>query len=76
MRAATKFDRSRSAGSQNGGSLDGLVAGLPNETIAYDLGVRAHMIEVHRARLMIKMQVDSLSALVRLALAARVEGNG
>jgi two-component system response regulator FixJ len=53
--------------------LEGLVAGLPNKTIAYDLGISARTVEVHRARVMEKMQVRSLSALVRIALAAGIE---
>jgi len=53
--------------------LEGLVAGLPNKTIAYDLGISARTVEVHRARVMEKMQVRSLSALVRIAIAAGIE---
>jgi len=53
--------------------LDGLVAGLPNKTIAYDLGLSARTVEAHRAHIMSKMQARSLSALVRLALAAGVQ---
>jgi two-component system response regulator FixJ len=52
--------------------LEGLVAGLPNKTIAYDLGISARTVEVHRARVMEKMQVRSLSALVRIAIAAGI----
>jgi two-component system response regulator FixJ len=49
-------------------TLDGLVAGQPNKTIAYDLGVSARMVEICRANLMTKMQAKSLSHLVRMAL--------
>jgi len=52
--------------------LEGLVAGLPNKTIGYDLGISARTVEAHRARVMEKMQVRSLSALVRTALAAGI----
>jgi two-component system response regulator FixJ len=52
--------------------LDGLVAGLPNKTIGYDLGISARTVEIHRARVMEKMQVRSLSALVRSAIAANI----
>ena len=48
--------------------LDGLVAGLPNKTIAYDLKLSARTIEVHRANVMTKMSARSLSELVRMAL--------
>jgi two-component system response regulator FixJ len=49
--------------------LDGLVAGRPNKTIAYDLGTSPRTIEVHRARVMEKMQARSLAELVRMVLA-------
>jgi len=54
--------------------LNGLVAGLPNKTIAYDLGISPRTVEMHRAHIMQKMEARSLSALVRLALAAGCEG--
>lgn len=50
--------------------LDGLVAGHPNKTIAFDLGISARTVEVYRANLMTKMQARSLSELVRMALLA------
>ena len=50
--------------------LDGLVAGLPNKSIAYDLGISPRTVEVYRANLMTKMQANSLSDLVRIALVA------
>jgi two-component system, LuxR family, response regulator FixJ len=53
--------------------LDGLVAGLPNKSIAYDLGISPRTVEIHRARVMDKMQARSLSELVRLALAAGIQ---
>jgi two-component system response regulator FixJ len=46
--------------------LDGLVEGLPNKTIAYDLGISARTVEVYRANIMSKMQAGSLSELIRL----------
>jgi two-component system response regulator FixJ len=52
--------------------LDGLVAGLPNKSIAYDLEISPRTVEVHRARVMQKLQARSLSEVVRLALAAGV----
>ena len=50
--------------------LDGLVAGKPNKTIAFDLGISARTVEVYRANVMTKMQAASLSQLVRMALVA------
>jgi two-component system response regulator FixJ len=53
--------------------LDGLLAGLPNKTIAYDLAISPRTVEIHRARVMDKMGARSLSELVRFALAAGLE---
>ncbi len=50
--------------------LDGLLAGLPNKSIAYDLAISPRTVEIHRARVMDKMGARSLSELVRLGLAA------
>lgn len=52
--------------------LDRLVAGQPNKTIAYDLGSSPRTVEVHRARVMEKMNARSLAELVRMTIA--VEG--
>ena len=48
--------------------LEGLVAGNPNKTIAYDLGISPRTVEIYRANVMTKMQAASLSDLVRMAL--------
>jgi two-component system, LuxR family, response regulator FixJ len=50
--------------------LDGLAQGLPNKTIAYDLGISARTVEVHRANVMAKLGARSLSDALRIAFAA------
>ena len=50
--------------------LEGLLAGLPNKSIAYDLAISPRTVEIHRARVMDKMGARSLSELIRLAFAA------
>jgi two-component system response regulator FixJ len=50
--------------------LQGLAKGLPNKTIAYDLGISPRTVEVHRANLMMKLDVRSLSDALRIAFAA------
>jgi two-component system response regulator FixJ len=50
--------------------LKGLVRGHPNKTIAYDLGISPRTVEIHRANLMSKLQVPSLSEALRIAFAA------
>jgi len=52
--------------------LDGLAKGLPNKTIAYDLGISPRTVEIHRANLMNKLGVRSLSEALRIAFAAQV----
>ncbi|MEP9373652.1 response regulator FixJ [Mesorhizobium sp. KR1-2] len=50
--------------------LSGVVGGLPNKTIAYDLDISPRTVEVHRANVMSKMHAKSLPELVRMTLAA------
>lgn len=54
--------------------LDGLAKGLPNKSIAYDLGISPRTVEIHRANLMMKLGVRSLSEALRLAFAAQDTG--
>lgn len=54
--------------------LAGLANGLPNKTIAYDMGISPRTVEVHRANLMIKLEVRSLSDALRIAFAAGLGG--
>lgn len=48
--------------------MDGIVAGLPNKTIAYELNISPRTVEVHRANVMAKMQAKSLAELVRMVI--------
>jgi two-component system response regulator FixJ len=48
--------------------MDGLIAGLSNKLIARDYDISPRTIEVYRANVMTKMQANSLSELVRLAV--------
>ena len=55
--------------------LDGLVAGRPNKTIAYDLAISVRTVEVHRAHVMAKMGASNLSELLRMAFLGRLSKN-
>jgi two-component system response regulator FixJ len=49
-----------------------LARGNPNKTIAYNLGISPRTVEVHRANVMSKLDVRSLSDALRIAFAARL----
>jgi two-component system response regulator FixJ len=53
--------------------ITGLAKGLPNKTIAYDLGISPRTVEIHRANLMTKLGVRSLSEALRIAFAAEAQ---
>ncbi len=53
--------------------LERLIVGHSNKVIAAQLGISPRTVEVHRARVMEKMQASSLSHLVRMALAAEAD---
>ncbi len=65
---ANILDRLSSLSERERQVLDSLVSGLPNKTIAYDLGISPRTVEIHRANVMNKMAASSLSHLVRMAL--------
>jgi two-component system response regulator FixJ len=48
-----------------------VVAGKPNKNIARALGISQRTVEIHRARVMEKMQVRSVSMLVQLVMKGR-----
>jgi two-component system, LuxR family, response regulator FixJ len=50
--------------------MEGLIAGLSNKMIARNYDISPRTIEVYRANVMTKMQANSLSELVRLAMRA------
>lgn len=49
--------------------MEGVVSGESNKHIARRLDLSIKTVEVHRANLMVKMQADSISTLVRMVLA-------
>ncbi len=52
--------------------LEGLVNGQSNKVVAYDLGISPRTVEIHRANLMQKLAVHSLSEALRIAFTARI----
>jgi len=50
--------------------MEHLVAGKSNKAIAADLGISARTVEVHRARIMEKLEAKSLADVVRIALSS------
>jgi two-component system, LuxR family, response regulator FixJ len=53
-----------------------IILGHPNKVIGYHLNISARTVEIHRARVMEKMEARSLPALVRMAIEAGVEMPG
>lgn len=49
--------------------LEKLTLGRPNKIVAYELGISIRTVEVHRASIMKKTKAQSLSDLVRIAIA-------
>ncbi|WP_425404072.1 response regulator FixJ [Hwanghaeella sp.] len=52
--------------------LEKVALGHPNKVIAYDLGISPRTVEIHRARVIEKLQAKNLSHLVRIAIAAGI----
>jgi two-component system response regulator FixJ len=53
--------------------LRGLVQGLANKAIGLELGISPRTVEVHRANLMVKFGVHTLSEALRIAFAAELD---
>jgi len=53
--------------------LEGLLAGMPNKTIANELEISVRTVEIYRANVMSKLRARGLSMAVRIALAAGVK---
>ncbi len=54
--------------------MEQVVRGRHNREIARELGISPRTVEVHKARLMAKLQVDSVADLVRLSLQESARG--
>ncbi len=50
--------------------LDQLIRGASNKVMAYELSISQRTIEIHRARIMEKMQAESLAHLVRMTVSS------
>lgn len=50
--------------------LDGVIKGLPNKVIAFELGISPRTVEGYRATLMAKMHARNLAELVRMVMDA------
>jgi two-component system response regulator FixJ len=53
--------------------LQGLLAALPNKTIAHELDISVRTVEIYRANVMSKLRARGLSMAVRIALAAGLQ---
>ena len=54
--------------------MDLVITGKANKIIADDLGISPKTVEIHRGRVMEKLQVDSVAELVRLDLLSKTSG--
>jgi two-component system response regulator FixJ len=72
----TLLDRYEQLAPRERDVLKHLVQGQQNKVIAFELGISPRTVEVYRARLMTKMQADSLAHLVRMSLCIGLDTNG
>jgi len=52
--------------------FNGLICGWPNKVIASQLELSPRTVEIHRAKMMIKLQVRTLAQALQLAFAAQI----
>lgn len=71
--AQTIRDRATSLTPREREVMSQVVHGKANKVIASDLGVSQRTVEIHRARVMEKMQANSLAHLVRMVLVAKID---
>ncbi len=55
--------------------LKRLVSGDRNKEIGQDLGISPRTVEVHRAKIMLRLGTKSFAELIRVALASGIDGN-
>jgi FixJ family two-component response regulator len=53
-----------------------LVRGLLNKQVGFELGITEYTVQIHRAHIMRKMEVDSFATLVRLTVKFTLEPSG
>lgn len=68
LEASDARQRAQSLSTRERQVLDHLISGRRNKCIARELGISPRTVEVHRAKLMAKMQATSLSDLVRMTI--------
>jgi two-component system response regulator FixJ len=54
--------------------LDGLVQGEPHKTIAHRLGISVRTVELHRTRMLHRLETPHLADAIRLAVLAELAG--
>lgn len=68
VRVAAIRDRLKKLSDREQEVMERLVAGKVNKVIAHELGISPRTVEIYRANVMTKMEADSLSDLVRMAM--------